>query len=140
MSQEQFDQQASRLQAGIDGAVAAIAAEGQQIRDFIASLPPEVDTSALDGIAERLEGVGTHIGEIFTPPAAEPVIDEGNAEPTPAAEPVEEPAATSAEEGGAEPAGADGGDPQEPTDAGDEGEGSATAGSESSDSSGPIEG
>jgi hypothetical protein len=141
MSQEEFDQKIGQIHERFDGVTAAIAAEGQQIREFIAA-NPSVDTSALQGVLDRFEGLDTSVSDIFTPPAApEPVIDEGNAgdaEPAPAEElPTDE--LPAAEPQPAETTGG-GGDPQESTDAGGEGEGSENAGSESSDSSGPIEG
>jgi len=54
---------------------AAITAEAQQVADFIASQPAGVDTSALQGVVDRLGaaadslgGTADAVGGIFTPP------------------------------------------------------------------------
>jgi hypothetical protein len=73
-NQEDFDAQIARANAGIEAAVAAIAAEGQQIRDYI-DANPSVDTSALEGVATRLETLSASVGGIFEPaPTEEPGV------------------------------------------------------------------
>lgn len=66
-SQEEFDVKINAANAALDGIATAVAAEAQQIADFIAA-NPTVDTSALDGVVTRLEGVGESIGSVFEPP------------------------------------------------------------------------
>ena len=82
-SQEEFDAQIAAANTSLDAIAtditaisAAVTAEAQQIADFIASLPPNVDTSALTGVVDRLgvaagglADTSTAIAGIFTPPA-----------------------------------------------------------------------
>jgi len=78
-TQEEFDAQIAAMKESLDAIPAAIEAEGQQIRDFIAA-NPGLDTSALDGVVERLGGVAESIGTVFTP--TEPEVEaEPEAEP-----------------------------------------------------------
>lgn len=67
-NQEEFDAQVAALNTKLDGISTQIAAEAQQIRDFITA-NPGIDTSALDGVATRLDGL--NIGGIFEPPTEE---------------------------------------------------------------------
>lgn len=67
-SQEEFDAKINAANTALDGIATAVAAEAQQIADFIAA-NPTVDTSALDGVVTRLESVGTSVGLVFEPPA-----------------------------------------------------------------------
>jgi septal ring factor EnvC (AmiA/AmiB activator) len=76
-SQEEFDRQVAEINAKLDQVGEQIAAESQQIRDFIAQ-NPSVDTSALDGVVARLDSL--NVSGIFEPPTAEEPPTEG--EPT----------------------------------------------------------
>jgi predicted PurR-regulated permease PerM len=69
MSQEEFDNQIAEANQKLDGLGEAIAAERQQIADFIASQPAAVDTSALTGVLARLGGISETVSGIFTPPS-----------------------------------------------------------------------
>ena len=77
-TQAEFNAKIEAVNAAITSLGSSIAAEGQQVRDFIAALPPEVDTSALDGVAERLTGLADGVAAIFVP--AE-VVEESPADP-----------------------------------------------------------
>ncbi len=68
--QEDFDAKINAANAALDGIAAAVTAEAQQVADFIAGLPPEVDTSALDGVVTRLGGVADSVSGVFEPPTA----------------------------------------------------------------------
>lgn len=83
--QNEFNEKIGSINAAIETVGEAVASEAQQTRDFIASLPPEVDTSALDGIATRLSGLATSVGDIFVPaaPDDEPPVDDLPADEAP---------------------------------------------------------
>lgn len=68
MSQEEFNQKIEKANIALDGITETIKSEAQQIKDFIAA-HPEVDTSGLDGVVSRLEGVSSSVGSIFEPAA-----------------------------------------------------------------------
>lgn len=68
MNQEEFDAKIAQANTSLDDIATAITNETQQIIDFIASLPPNTDTSALDGVVTRLSTVSTSIGSVFEPP------------------------------------------------------------------------
>lgn len=65
--QEDFDTQITAANTALDAIAAAVAAEAQQIADFIAA-NPAVDTSALSGVVTRLEAADEAIGSVFTAP------------------------------------------------------------------------
>ena len=89
-NQTDFNEKIDRANVALESIAVSVTSEAQQIREFIASLPPEVDTSALDGVIARLEGVAGSVGTIFEPTADE---DGGGDEPddTTDDEPVDEP-------------------------------------------------
>lgn len=66
-TQESFDAQIQRANAALQNIGTQIAAEGQEIRDFIAQ-NPSIDTSALEGVVANLETVGASVEGIFTAP------------------------------------------------------------------------
>lgn len=68
MNQEEFNQEIAKANQSLDDIAVSITNETQEIKDFIASLPPNVDTSALDGVVTRLGSVSAAIGEVFTAP------------------------------------------------------------------------
>lgn len=70
MTQEQFDQQIAAINTKLDDIGTAITAEATQIQAFI-NANPTLDTSALTAVADRLTGIDTSVGEIFTPPVVE---------------------------------------------------------------------
>lgn len=83
MTQEDFDAQIADVNAKLDALGADVAAEADEIAAFIAAQPPEVDTSALSGVVDRLTALDDAVKGIFTPPATEPAP-----EPAPAPEEV----------------------------------------------------
>ncbi len=93
--QEEFNAKVAAINEAITGLGNKIAEEGQQVRDFIAALPPEVDTSALDGVAERLTALSAGVSEIFVEQVADDEDDE-----TTAVEEAEEPTTEPPAEGG----------------------------------------
>lgn len=70
-NQADFDAKIASADTKLDSLSEQIAAEGQQVRDFIAA-NPSVDTSALDSVVSRLDDLGGGIGSIFEPAADEP--------------------------------------------------------------------
>lgn len=77
-TQEQFDEKVAEINTKLDAIQTQISEEAQQIRDFIEA-NPGVDTSALDGVVERLDGL--NVSGIFDPPVQEE--SEAAAERTP---------------------------------------------------------
>jgi hypothetical protein len=80
MTQAEFDAQITRANEAIAAVGAAVAAEAQQIRDYI-DANPSVDTTALTGVVDTLEGLATSVGDIFTPPVDEEPVPEPEPEP-----------------------------------------------------------
>lgn len=72
--QEDFDAKINAANVALDEIALAVASEAQQIRDFIEA-HPQVDTSALDGVLTRLEGVNESIGGVFEPAPVEPPVE-----------------------------------------------------------------
>lgn len=68
MNQEEFDNEIAKANQSLDDIAVSITNETQEIKDFIASLPPNVDTSTLDGVVTRLGSVSAAISEVFTAP------------------------------------------------------------------------
>lgn len=81
-NQADFDTKITRANTALDEIATAVAAEAQQISDFIAA-NPSVDTSALDGVVERLEGVNESIAGVFEPASGEPTEPAEPAPPNP---------------------------------------------------------
>lgn len=73
-SQEEFDAQITEANTKLDDLSTAVTTETDQIKAFIAA-NPSVNTTGLDGVITRLEGVATSVGTIFEP--AVPVPAEG---------------------------------------------------------------
>lgn len=69
-NQAEFDAQIQRANAALDDIALAVAAEAQQVADFIAA-HPSVNTSALEGVVARLTSAKDSIGTVFEPPASE---------------------------------------------------------------------
>lgn len=74
-NQTDFNAKIEAVNTALTSLGTKIADEGQQIRDFIAGLPDEVDTSALDGVLERLNTLSEGVSEIFVPTEDEPETD-----------------------------------------------------------------
>lgn len=89
-NQEEFDRQMAAVNAALDAVGSSIKSEAQEVKDFIAA-NVGVDTSALDGVVTRLEGVAVSVNDIFTPPIVTPAAE------SPAEEAAETPAEESAE-------------------------------------------
>ena len=84
-NQAEFDAKITQANTALDEIAAAVAAETAQIQAFI-DANPSVNTSALDGVVSRLEGVNESVAGVFEPTApAEPT--EPEVEPPPPAEP-----------------------------------------------------
>lgn len=76
MSQADFDAKIDAANEALDAIAEAIEAEADQIADFIAALPEAVDTSALDGVVARLNGVAASVSAVFEPEVEpEPVVE-----------------------------------------------------------------
>ncbi len=77
-AQTDFDAKITKANEALDAIGTAIAAEAQQIADFIAA-NPSVNTSALDGVVSRLESVDESVNTVFdanpTPPQPTPDTD-----------------------------------------------------------------
>jgi len=69
-TQEEFNTQIAAANSKLDDLATAIQAEADQIAAFIASQPAGVDTSALNGVIDRLSAASTAVSGIFEPPAA----------------------------------------------------------------------
>lgn len=65
-NQENFDRQIESANAALETIATSITSEAQQIREYIAA-NQGVDTSALDGVVERLESVAGNVAGIFEP-------------------------------------------------------------------------
>lgn len=65
-SQEEFDTQITEANAKLDDLGTAVTAETDQIKAFIEA-NPSINTSGLDGVVSRLEGVASSVGTIFEP-------------------------------------------------------------------------
>ena len=70
-NQAEFDEQITTANAALDDIQQKVTAEAQQVADFIAA-NPQIDTSALTGVVNRLQGVGASVENVFTPPVTEP--------------------------------------------------------------------
>lgn len=70
-TQAEFDAEIQKINEGLDRIQARIASEAEDLRNFMASLPPNVNTGAISTIAGRLEGIATDVGGIFTAPETE---------------------------------------------------------------------
>lgn len=68
-NQADFDAQIQAANDKLDAIGTAISDEAKQIADFIANQPASVDTSALQGVVDRLGTVSDSVSGIFTPPA-----------------------------------------------------------------------
>lgn len=68
-NQAELDTQVATANAKLDDLATAIQAEADQVAAFIASQPAGVDTSALNGVIDRLSAASTAVSGIFTPPA-----------------------------------------------------------------------
>ena len=91
-NQADFNAKIEAVNTALTNLGTKIADEAQQIRDFVAGLPDEVDTSALDGVLERLNALSESVGEIFTPETEDEPVEDPETDPeTPAEEaPAEE--------------------------------------------------
>lgn len=69
-TQEEFDTKINEANTALDTISNQIAAEAEQIAQFIRD-NPGVNTSALDGVVARLNTTAESVGTIFTPPAEE---------------------------------------------------------------------
>lgn len=69
-NQAQFDAQVATLNTKIDAVGEKVTSEAQQIRDFIAA-NPTVNTEALEGVAARLDNLGSSVAGIFEPTPTE---------------------------------------------------------------------
>lgn len=96
--QAQFDLQIGDINTKLDGIGSSIESERQQISDFIAA-NPAVDTSALQGVSDRLSTLGDSVGGIFEP-AAEAPAEEAPAPVADETEGTDETAGETAEESG----------------------------------------
>ncbi len=81
-NQAEFDSQVANLNTKLDAVSSNVLAEKAEIEAFIAA-HPDLDTSALEAVASRLDGIGVSVSDIFTAPEA-PV------EPAPEVAPVDE--------------------------------------------------
>lgn len=64
--QEEFNAKITAANEALDSIGAAVTAEAEQIAEFIRT-HPGIDTSSLDGVVTRLQGVSENIGTIFEP-------------------------------------------------------------------------
>lgn len=76
MTQKDFDDELAVVNEKLDAIGVDVAAEADEIKAFIDAQPPEVDTSALQGVADRLSTLDDGIKGIFTPPAAPAPVEE----------------------------------------------------------------
>jgi ABC-type transporter Mla subunit MlaD len=74
-TQQEFDLQITAANEKLDALGTAVADEAAQLKAFLDSLPAGVDTSALDGVIERLGGIAESVGGIFTPTENAPAPD-----------------------------------------------------------------
>lgn len=72
MNQADFDAQVAAINDKLDALGVDVGAEADEIAAFIAAQPPEVDTTALAGVVDRLSALDDGIKGIFTPPAPAP--------------------------------------------------------------------